>query len=63
MQKSSHHEIVDFLKQRGWRYHGCGYWIDPVTKSKYLTDSAFAQESKRNSTVVEECVQSERQKI
>lgn len=41
---------VDTLKSESWRYAGCGYWIDPVTKSKHSTSTAFEIVSKRKAS-------------
>ena len=32
---------TDALRQAGWTYKGCGYWIDPKTGVKHMTDNAF----------------------
>ena len=41
---------VDTLKNESWRYAGCGYWIDPVTKSKHSTSTAFDIVKKRKAS-------------
>ena len=47
MKKFSPQEMIEILKQRKWSYAGQGYWLDPVTKTKYLVNSAFEVEFKR----------------
>lgn len=37
------------LKEAKWTYHGCGYWIDPITKKKIITDKAFEIQGERMS--------------
>jgi hypothetical protein len=40
-------QITDILKNSSWKYAGCGYWIDPINKTKHQTNIAFEIESKR----------------
>ena len=48
--EKAYHRKDEFLQQKGWTYKGCGYWIDPLSTLKYMTETAFAIQKQRDAS-------------